>query len=111
MPFGQDRTLLDGQARIQIAVEVRTRRLAVPCIHEEVAIERRPVQHGAAAPIGGDGTAIIRLSRERPLVAKPTVETEAIVLGRRAVPSLEQLANGVRHEEPRVLFDDAGDVR
>lgn len=100
-----------GEVRVRKEVHTETKTLEVPVKHEEVVIERTPVQ-GRAASTSGDirpGEEIrIPVSEERVNVTKEAVVTEEVKVGKRVVEDTERVTGQVRKEEVKV--EQTGDV-
>jgi uncharacterized protein (TIGR02271 family) len=134
IPLNQDRNLRDDQAErdarltlseeelavgkrrmeageVDIEKRVETRHVSeqVPLSHEEVTIERRPLEPGMHAS-GRIGEEEIRvpLSEEEAVVQKRVVPKEELVVRKRQVEETEMVEADLRRE--RVDVDTRGDV-
>ena len=102
-------TVMAGDARVETSVRSTARTLEIACVRETATVERRSVNHGAAEPIGTGQRVVIRLSAEQPSIAKKTIVTEEVIVGRRRVASTQHFTDVVRHEELRVAYDESAD--
>ena len=100
-----------GEVRVEKDVVTERQEMDVPVTHEEVVVERRPVEGGR--PAGGDireGQEIrVPVSQERVQVEKEPVVTEEVTVGKQEVTETQRVGSEVRREEPRV--EREGDVR
>jgi uncharacterized protein (TIGR02271 family) len=101
-----------GQVRVGKDVVEEQQTLDVPVTHEEVTIERRPVDRRAAdAAIGAnDDTISVPVRAEQVSVEKRAVVTEEINVGKRHVQDTQQVSGTVRREEARIEQDGDVDV-
>jgi uncharacterized protein (TIGR02271 family) len=99
-----------GAVTLRKDVITEQRSVDVPVTHEEVVIERRPVERRPAHGEIGTGEDEIRvpLEAERVRLEKDTVVTEEIGLGKRPVTETERLQGTVRKEE--LHMEREGDV-
>jgi uncharacterized protein (TIGR02271 family) len=107
----QQREAGEVEVRKEVVAEQQT--LDVPVTHEEVVIERHPVdraegEHRAAGEIGGGQTLRVPVREEQVTVDKDTVVTEEIEVGKRQVQDTQRVADTVRREE--AVIDREGDV-
>ena len=103
-------TVETGEVRIGKDVVEERQSLEVPVTHEEVTIERRPVERRAADGSIGEDSATIRVPvrEEQVDVEKRTVVTDEINVGTRQVQDTERVSGTVRREEARI--EREGDV-
>ena len=98
-----------GEVRVRKDVVTEHKTIDVPVRHEEVVIERHPVEGRAAATPIRDGEEIRIPVREEVVdVQKKAVVREEISVGKRDVVENERVAGDVRHEEVRI--EREGDV-
>jgi len=97
---------------VQVGKEVVTeqRTLDVPVTHEEVTIERRPVDRRPSdSPIDDHGQTLeIPVREERVDLDKRTVVYEEVEVGKREVQDTQQVSGTVDREEARI--ENEGDV-
>ena len=93
-----------GEVRLRKEVRTETQNVQVPVTHEEVVIERTPVQgeRTATGQIGAEKEIRVPLSEERVQVAKVPVVTEEVKVGKRTVGNTENVRDQVRREELNV---------
>ncbi|HEV2148342.1 MAG TPA: YsnF/AvaK domain-containing protein [Longimicrobiaceae bacterium] len=135
VPLERDRTLRDDQAErdarltlseeelavgkrrmeageVEIDKRVETRHVSeqVPLSHDEVTIERRPIEPGmhASARIAEEEIRV-PLSEEEAVVQKRVVPKEELVVRKQQVEETEMVEADLRRE--RVDVDTEGDVR
>jgi uncharacterized protein (TIGR02271 family) len=103
-------TVETGRVRIGKEVVEEQQTLDVPVTHEEITIERRPVEHRPAEGSLDEDSATVRIPvrEEQVTVDKQTVVTEEIRIGNHAVQDTEQVSATVRREEARL--EREGDV-
>jgi len=106
----QKQTVQAGEVRLHKDVVEEEKRIDVPVTHEEVVIDRRPLTEGRVSdtPVGQDETIRIPVSAEQVNVAKTTVETGEVSVGKRAVTENQRVTDTVKHEEARL--EKNGDV-
>lgn len=99
-----------GEVTIGKDVVTEQRHMDVPVTHEEVVVERRPIE---GRPTTGDiresEDISVPVMQERVEVEKQPVVTEEVSLGKRPVTETEHVSTEVRREEPRIEHE--GDVR
>ena len=100
-----------GAVTVNKEVVTEQKTLDVPVTHEEVVIERHPVQGRAASgEIKPEGEEIrVPVEAEQVRLEKDTVVTEEVQVGKRPVTETEHLTDTVRREELRM--DKEGDPR
>jgi len=100
-----------GEVGVRKEVVAQQQTLNVPVTHEEVYIERRPVDQPfpSDTPMG-DRDQVIRVpvSEERVNANKRTVVREEVELGKRVVQDTQQVRDNVRREEAHI--EREGDV-
>ena len=100
-----------GRVRVAKEVVSEQRDFEVPVAHEEVFVDRRPVERTPSdTPVGSPDDASIRLPvhEEQVVVDKRPVVTEEIEVGTRAVHETERVSATVRREEARIATQ--GDI-
>jgi uncharacterized protein (TIGR02271 family) len=98
-----------GEVRVRKEVVTEQKSINVPVSHEEVVIERHPVQGRAASTPIRDGEEIRVPIREEVVdVEKRPVVREELTVGKREVVENERVADTVRREE--VHIDREGDI-
>ena len=104
------RSVQTGEVRLGKEVVVEQKTINVPVTHEEVYVEHRPGSGQISQrPIDEGETIEVPVYEEQVTVTKQTVETGAVVLGKRQVQETQQVADTVRHEEARI--ESEGKVR
>jgi uncharacterized protein (TIGR02271 family) len=92
-----------GEVDLRNEVVTEQQTLDVPVTHEEVYIERRAGSGQVFDTPIGEGEAIrVPVSAEQVNVAKQTVQTGEVSVGKRAVQETQQVTDTVRHEEARI---------
>ncbi len=112
----QARTQEVETGRVQLGKDVieEQRTLDVPVTHEEVTIDRRPVERRPAdAPIDTSKRETIRVPvhEEQVTVDKQPVVYEEVGVGKREVTETQQVSETVRREEARINREGDVDVR
>ena len=109
------RTVQTGEVRLQTDVVQEQRTVEVPVTHEEVYVERHPVERRASdRPIGDTGETIeVPVREEEVTVEKRAVVYEEVEVGTRTRQETESVDATVRREELRVedqnnLLQNAG---
>ena len=105
-------TVQTGEVEIRKEVVTEQKTMEVPVTHEEVVIERHPVDRRPADSEIGTGpedAVRIPVHEERVHLEKDAVVTEELTVGKRQVEETERLSSTVRREEARV--ETEGDVR
>lgn len=100
-----------GEVGVHKDVVEEQKTVHVPVTHEEVYVERRPVDDSSAdtAPIGDEETIRVPIVEEKVEVTKKPVVSEEIVIGKKQVTETEQVTENVKREEARIEKD--GDVK
>jgi len=102
-------TVQSGEATLRKDVVSTEKTIDVPVTHEELTVERRPVDHKPAdRPIGDSETITVPLREEQVELEKQAVVYEEVELGKRPVTETERVSGTVRREEVRM--DREGDV-
>jgi uncharacterized protein (TIGR02271 family) len=93
-----------GAVTVNKEVVTEQKTVDVPVTHEEVVIERHPVQgRPASGEIKPEGEEIrVPVQEEQARLEKQTVVTEELQVGKRPVTETEHLTDTVRREELRV---------
>jgi uncharacterized protein (TIGR02271 family) len=93
-----------GEVRLRKEVIMENQSVEVPVTREELVIERRPVEGGAAASsqIGSDREIRVPLSEEQVRVEKRPVVKEEVRVGKKKVRESRQVNEQVKHEELKV---------
>jgi uncharacterized protein (TIGR02271 family) len=98
-----------GRVRIGKQVVSEQQTLEVPVTREEIHIERHSVDRRPSdTPLGGDEVYRIPILAEQVLVEKHLVESEELVVGKRAMQETQQVTDVVRREEAHL--ERVGDV-
>jgi uncharacterized protein (TIGR02271 family) len=100
-----------GQVEVAKEIVSEQRTIDVPVTHEEVTIERRPVDHQPSEiPIDGtDATISIPVREEQVIADKRAVVYEEVNVGKRAVQETERVSETVRREQ--AVVDKEGAVK
>ncbi len=95
-----------GEVRLRKEIVTDTQTIQVPVTHEELVIERRPVDQytQAAGSIGESQEIRIPLSEETASVDKSTIVREEVAVGKKPVEEVRDLSSDIRHEE--LIVDD-----
>ena len=90
-----------GEVRIRKEVITEQQTVQIPVTREELVIERIPVtgSTAVAGQIGGENEIRIPLTEERAGLEKQTVVREEVLVGKRQVEDVQEVAGSVRHEE------------
>lgn len=103
------RTVSSGEVGVQKRVETEHVREAVPVMHEEVTVERRPVTGtGTTAEIRDDEIRI-PLTEEEVVVQKRVVPKEELVIKKHQVQGEQIVEDDIRKERAEVVH--TGDVK
>ena len=98
-----------GEVRVGKDVVVEQRSIEVPVTHEEVVIERHPIEGREASDLDEDEEIRIPVMDEEVNVQKRPVVREEISVGKRRVQGTRTVSESVRREEARI--ESEGDVR
>lgn len=98
-----------GEVEIEKDVETRHVRESVPTRHDEVVVERRPIEPGmrASARIGEEEIRV-PLTEEEVVASKRVVPTEEVVVSKREVVENETVEADLRRERASVHRDPDG---
>ncbi len=100
-------TVQSGEVRLHKDIKEEQKSINVPVTHEEVYIERHPVDNRVSdTPIEEEETIRVPVSAEQVNVTKTPVETGEVTIGKRAVTENQQYTDSVRREEPRLEKDN-----
>jgi uncharacterized protein (TIGR02271 family) len=105
------RAVETGSVHVGKEIVEEQQTLDVPVTHEEVYVERRPVERRPADQAIGDmesQTIRVPVTEEHVEVEKTPVVYEEVGVGKRAVQETQQVSDTVRREELRV--ENEGDV-
>lgn len=94
-----------GEVKLRKETVSETKNLNVPVSHDELVVERKPVNEQRAAPgatIGEKQEMRIPLTEEHVSVEKEPVVREEVEAGKREVTDVESRDETVRHEELKV---------
>jgi uncharacterized protein (TIGR02271 family) len=102
-----------GQVSVSKDVVTEQRSMNVPVTHEEVYVERKPVQRRPAdsADLGDREEIRVPVREEEVHVEKQPVVTEEVTVGKQPVQETEHVTGTVRKEVPRVERTGDVDVR
>jgi uncharacterized protein (TIGR02271 family) len=102
-------TVRAGEVALRKEVVTEQKSIDVPVTHEEVVVERRPVEGRPAAGDMREGEQIrVPVRDEQVRLDKQTVVTEEVSVGKRPVVETERVSGTVRREEAHV--ETTGDV-
>ena len=96
-------TPTDGRIGKEVVAEEQS--IAVPVSHDEVFVERRPIEEfalTATTPIVGDEEMRIALSEDQLDVQKQIVVTDEVTISKADDLSTERISNTVHYDEPRL---------
>ncbi len=118
MTLSEEQLMIDkrqraaGEVEIEKEVETRHVRENVPVMHEEVVVERRPIQPGMSAETRiEEGEIHVPLNKEELVVDKRTVAKEELVVKKRQVVENETVEADLRSERAEVHRKGDVDVR
>ncbi|MEC1635284.1 YsnF/AvaK domain-containing protein [Bacillus mojavensis] len=117
MPLREEQLKVDKEdiqtGEVEIGKEVKTeqRDIDVPVRHDEIYVERRPVDENTAdaSPVNDSETVRVPIVEEKLEVTKKPVVTDEVVIGKRTVEENEHISETVKKEEPRL--NKEGNVR
>ncbi|RYL93850.1 YsnF/AvaK domain-containing protein [Sporolactobacillus sp. THM7-4] len=102
----------DKVGEVELGKDVKTERkdIDTPVKHDEVYVERRPVndQTGKASPVTDSEEIKVPIREEKVEVKKKPVVKDEVVVGKRTVEENRHISKNVKKEEPRL--DKKGDV-
>jgi uncharacterized protein (TIGR02271 family) len=99
-----------GDVRVAKHVETERVRQDVPLRHEQVHVERRPVDRTAGAAEFRDQEIVVPVMEEDAVIEKRPVVKEEIVITKEPVTKQKTVETDLRHEEVDV-DRSSGDVR
>jgi uncharacterized protein (TIGR02271 family) len=96
----------EGRVRLRKHVVTEEQQVTVPVTHEEVTIEREPVdpRQAGRSEIGEQEQEVV-LHREKPVVSKESVPVERVGLHTEEVTEQQQIRDKVRREQVEVEKD------
>ncbi|MCV0022723.1 MULTISPECIES: YsnF/AvaK domain-containing protein [Bacillus] len=117
MPLREEQLKVDKEdiqtGEVEIGKEVKTeqRDMDIPVRHDEIYVERRPVDENTAdaSPVNDSETVRVPIVEEKLEVTKKPVVTDEVVVGKRTVEENEHISETVKKEEPRL--NKEGNVR
>lgn len=99
----QKETVESGQVKLRKEVVTEQRQIDVPVKHEEVVLERHPVEpREAQGATVGEGELNVPVREEKVRVGKQSYVKEEVGIGKRQVEETQRISGDVRHEEPRI---------
>ncbi|MDO3660698.1 YsnF/AvaK domain-containing protein [Bacillus sp. C28GYM-DRY-1] len=110
MPLREEQLKVDKEdvqtGEVEIGKEVKTeqRDMDIPVRHDEIYVERRPVDENTAdaSPVNDSETVRVPIVEEKLEVTKKPVVTDEVVIGKRTVEENEHISETVKKEEPRL---------
>ncbi|MEC1529503.1 YsnF/AvaK domain-containing protein [Bacillus spizizenii] len=110
MPLREEQLKVDKEdvqtGEVEIGKEVKTeqRDMDIPVRHDEIYVERRPVDENTAdaSPVNDSETVRVPIVEEKLEVTKKPVVTDEVVVGKRTVEENEHISETVKKEEPRL---------
>ncbi|MCY9107189.1 YsnF/AvaK domain-containing protein [Bacillus atrophaeus] len=117
MPLREEQLKVDKEdiqtGEVEIGKDVKTeqRDMDIPVRHDEIYVERRPVDENTAdaSPVNDTETVRVPIVEEKLEVTKKPVVTDEVVVGKRTVEENEHISETVKKEEPRL--NKEGNVR
>ncbi|MBG9771109.1 YsnF/AvaK domain-containing protein [Bacillus vallismortis] len=96
-----------GEVEIGKEVKTEQRDMDIPVRHDEIYVERRPVDENTADASSVNDSEEIRVPivEEKLEVTKKPVVTDEVVVGKRTVKENEHISETVKKEEPRMNKD------
>lgn len=92
-----------GEVRLRKEVVTENQTVQVPVTREELVMERTPASgQPASGEVKGGDEIRVPLTEERVRVEKQPVVTEEVRVGKREIPTNQQVSDKVKHEELRV---------
>jgi uncharacterized protein (TIGR02271 family) len=91
-----------GSIRVRKRVRTDRERIEVPTRHEEVSVERVPVEGGATEAEIGDDEVVVPVTEEEVVVHKRPVLKEEVRIRKDVVEETEVVEEDVRREEVEV---------
>ncbi|AIC99151.1 YsnF/AvaK domain-containing protein [Bacillus subtilis] len=113
MPLREEQLKVDKEdvqtGEVEIGKEVKTekREMDIPVRHDEIYVERRPVDENKAdaSPVNDSEEIRVPIVEEKLEVTKKPVVTDEVVVGKRTVEENEHISETVKKEEPRLNKD------
>lgn len=110
MPLREEQLKVDKEdvqtGEVELGKEVKTeqRDMDIPVRHDEIYVERRPVDENTAdaSPVNDSETVRVPIVEEKLEVTKKPVVTDEVVIGKRTVEENEHISETVKKEEPRM---------
>lgn len=110
MPLREEQLKVDKEdvqtGEVEIGKEVKTekRDMDIPVRHDEIYVERRPVDENKtdSAPVNDSEEIRVPIVEEKLEVTKKPVVTDEVVVGKRTVEENEHISETVKKEEPRL---------
>ncbi|OIR62303.1 stress protein [Bacillus sp. FMQ74] len=110
MPLREEQLKVDKEdvqtGEVEIGKEVKTekRDMDIPVRHDEIYVERRPVDENKAdaSPVNDSEEIRVPIVEEKLEVTKKPVVTDEVVVGKRTVEENEHISETVKKEEPRL---------
>ncbi|MGF7532358.1 YsnF/AvaK domain-containing protein [Bacillus mexicanus] len=117
MPLREEQLKVDKEdiqtGEVEIGKEVKTeqRDMDIPVRHDEIYVERRPVDENRAdaSPVNDSETVRVPIVEEKLEVTKKPVVTDEVVVGKRTVEENEHISETVKKEEPRLHKEGKAD--
>jgi len=101
-----------GKVEVEKDIETERRTLDVPVTHEEVVIERHPVdRRPVSGPLNDDDEIEVRLQEDRVTLDKQAVVYEEVEVDKRQIRDTEHVTEDVRREVARVSNEADVNVR
>ncbi|MCI4137907.1 YsnF/AvaK domain-containing protein [Bacillus vallismortis] len=96
-----------GEVEIGKEVKTEQRDMDIPVRHDEIYVERRPVDENAAdaSPVNDSEEIRVPIVEEKLEVTKKPVVTDEVVVGKRTVEENEHISETVKKEELRMNKD------
>ncbi|MTT31712.1 YsnF/AvaK domain-containing protein [Terrilactibacillus sp. BCM23-1] len=92
-----------GEVELGKEVKTEQKNIDTPVKHDEIYVERRPVNDTKeASPVDDSETVRVPIVEEQVEVTKKPVVTDEIVVGKRTVEENEHISETVKKEEPRL---------
>jgi len=99
-------TVETGQVKLHKEVVTEERQMDVPVKHEEVVLERHPVEaREAQGATIGEGEVRVPVREEQVRVERQPYVKEEVSIGKRRVEETQTITGEVRREEPRIEKD------
>ena len=96
-------TVETGNVTLRKEIVTEQRQIDVPVKHEEVVLERHPVEAREAQGASiGEGEVTVPVREEQVRVGKQAYVREEVSVGKRSVEETQTITGDVRREEPRI---------